>query len=181
MIRAEPWQTAEISGSTRAVPITKPDAIVAAIKRSKRPILVVGHESVEDELIEAKPIDYAIQIAELTRAQVVATAHIVSEFINRGVREASTMSVLDIANRLKDLEWKGLDGRGQYDLALFMGIHYNLEWVALSGLKHYAPHLKTMSLDRYHQPHATWSFPNMTPEDWEHQLKTIVAQLKKER
>lgn len=181
MIRAEPWQTAEISGSMRAIPITKPDVIVATIKRSRHPILIVGYEAVQEDSTEAKPIDYAIQIAELIPAQTVATSHIISEFARRGAKETSTMPILDIANRLKDPEWKGLDGKGQYDLAIFLGIQYNLEWVALSGLKHYAPHLKTISLDRYHQPHATWSFPNMTPEDWEHQIKTVVALLEDER
>jgi acetyl-CoA decarbonylase/synthase complex subunit epsilon len=180
MIRAEPWQTAEIAGSMRALPITNPEVVVAAIKRSKRPVLVVGHEAIEEDLTDGKPIDYAIQMAELTEVPIVATAHIVGEFSRRGFQKASRMPVVDIANRLKDPEWRGLDGQGQYDLALFMGLQYYLEWVVLSGLKHFAPHVKTVSLDRYHQPHANWSFSNMTIEDWERQLKAIVIQLKEQ-
>jgi acetyl-CoA decarbonylase/synthase complex subunit epsilon len=180
MIRAEPWQTAEIAGSMRALPITNPEVVVAAIKRSKRPVLVVGHEAIEEDLTDGKPIDYAIQMAELTEVPIVATAHIVGEFSRRGFQTASWMPVVDIANRLKDPEWRGLDGQGRYDLALFMGLQYYLEWVVLSGLKHFAPHVKTVSLDRYHQPHANWSFSNMTIEDWERQLKAIVIQLKEQ-
>ena len=180
MIRAEPWQTAEIAGSMRALPITNPEVVVTAVKRSKRPVLVVGHEAVEEDLTDGKPIDYAIQMAELVKVPIVATAHIIGEFSQRGFQKASWMPVVDIANRLKDPEWRGLDGQGPYDLALFMGLQYYLEWVILSGLKHFAPHVKTVSLDRYHQPHANWSFSNMTIEDWERQLKAIVIQLKEQ-
>jgi acetyl-CoA decarbonylase/synthase complex subunit epsilon len=178
MINTEPWQTAEISCLTRAFPIAEPEVVVAAIKRSKRPIFVVGHEAVMVDLAGGKPIDYIIQMAESTGAQTVATAHIIGEFVKRGFSKAYWMSIVDVTNRLKDPEWKGLDGRGQYDLALLLGIQYYLGWVALSGLKHFAPHLKTVSLDRFHQPHATWSFPNITIEDWQQQLETIAVELK---
>jgi acetyl-CoA decarbonylase/synthase complex subunit epsilon len=50
----------------------------------------------------------------------------------------------------------------QYDLALFVGFPYYMEWTILSGLKHFAPNLKTITLDNYYQPHASWSFPNMS-------------------
>ena len=47
---AEPWQTAEIPGPTKANLITKPAVVVALIKKAKRPIFVVGHKAVEIEL-----------------------------------------------------------------------------------------------------------------------------------
>ncbi|MGQ9543645.1 MAG: CO dehydrogenase/acetyl-CoA synthase complex subunit epsilon [Candidatus Bathyarchaeia archaeon] len=177
MTLSEPWQTAEIPGPVRAFSIVKPEVAVSAIKRSKRPILIVGHEAVEMELEDAKPIDYAIRIAESTGAQVVATAHIVGEFLKREFSKVYWMSILDIANRLRDPGWGGLDGQGQYDLALFLGIPYYMGWVTLSGLKHFAPHLKTLSMDRFHQPHATWSFPNIPAKDWQQQLEVIATQL----
>jgi acetyl-CoA decarbonylase/synthase complex subunit epsilon len=176
--RAEPWQTAEVSGLTRALPVIKPEVVVAAIKKSKRPILIVGHEAASVDLEQGKPIDYIIQIAELTGAQIVATAHVIGEFTQRGFNRASWMPIMDISNRLRDPNWQGLDGQGRYDLVLLIGFQYYLEWVTLSGFKHFAPHLKTISLGRYHQPHANWSFPNVTPVDWERQLKSIVKQLK---
>ena len=47
---------------------------------------------------------------------------------------------MDIGNRLVDSEWKGIDGKGPHDLALFVGLPYYMELTILSGLKHYAPH-----------------------------------------
>lgn len=176
---AEPWQTAEISGPKKAHVITKPAVVVAMMKRAKRPVLVVGHKAVETELGEEKAIDLAVRFAKAAEIPVVATAHIVGEFIKRDFHPAAWMPALDIANRLKDPEWKGVDDRGRHDLALFMGIPYYMEWLILSGLKHFAyKHLTTISLDRFYQPHATWSFPNVSPEDWHKYLKVIVEKLR---
>jgi acetyl-CoA decarbonylase/synthase complex subunit epsilon len=180
MISTDAWQTAETPGALRGLPITRPEVIVSAIQRSKRPILVVGPEAAGDELLNGVPLEYAIRIAETTGAQVVATANVIKEFVIRGFKKAVGMPIVDVANRFRDPDWKGFDGQGQYDLALFIGIRYYLGWVTLSGLKHYAPHLKTVSLDRFHQPHANWSFPNMNIEDWQKQLDAIITQLEGE-
>jgi acetyl-CoA decarbonylase/synthase complex subunit epsilon len=87
------------------------------------------------------------------------------------------MPAVDIANRLVDPAWKGLDGHGQYDLAIFTGIPYYLEWLLLSGLKHFAPSLKTISMDRFYHPQASWSFGNVSLKDWNSYLQTIATQL----
>jgi acetyl-CoA decarbonylase/synthase complex subunit epsilon len=177
MAIAEPWQTAEIPGPTKALVITKPEMVVAMIKKAKRPIIIVGHEAAEIRLGKRKPIDYVILMAKATKAPVVATAHIIKEFLERGFQSAASMSAVDIANRLQDSEWDGLDGKGQYDLALFSGIPYSMEWNILSGLKHFAPHLKTICLDRFYQPQASLSFPNISLEEWHSYLKAIVDEL----
>lgn len=174
---AEPWQKAAIPGPTKAIVITKPEVVATMVKRAKRPILIVGHEATVISVGKKKLIYHLIHIAKATNIPVVATAHTVSEFIKRGFQPATWMSVVDIANRLQDKEWKGLDGMGQYDLALFTGIPYYMEWVILSSLKHFSQKLKTICLDRFYQPHATWSFPNSSPEDWQKHLKVIIDEL----
>jgi len=174
---AEPWQTAEIPGPTKALVITKPEVVVAMAKRAKRPILIVGHEAVEADLGKEKMIDFAISMAKAGRIPVVATAHTVGEFIKKKFPPTAWMPAVDIANRLQDPDWKGLDGKGQYDLALFTGIPYYMEWVILSSLKHFSQNLKTISLDRFYQPHASWSFPNLSVKDWSENLRVIVEKL----
>ena len=173
----EPWQRAEIAGPIKASVITKPEVVVALVKRAKRPILVVGHEAAEMDMNGEKLIDYIIRLARATNIPVVATAHTVKEFLDRGFTPAAWMSALDIGYRLIDPEWKGLDGQGPYDLALFVGMPYYMEWVILASLKHFALHLKAVSLDRYFQPHANWSFPNMSVEEHRKQLKAVLEKL----
>jgi acetyl-CoA decarbonylase/synthase complex subunit epsilon len=94
--------------------------------------------------------------------------------LKRGYRPASWMPAVDIANRLSDADWSGLDGKGQYDLALFVGLPYYMEWTILSGLKNSTSNLKTITLDNVYQPNASWSFPNMSRKDWTKDLGTIM-------
>lgn len=177
MATAEPWQTAEIPGPKKALIITKAEVAAAMIKRAKRSILIVGHKAAEIAFENKKLMDYAIKIARKANIPIVATAHMVNEFLKRGYQPADCMPAVDIGNRLTDIEWKGLDGGGQYDLALFVGLPYYMEWTILSGLKHFAPNLKTITLDNYYQPHASWSFPNISVKDWMENLKVIIEKV----
>jgi len=176
-VKAEPWQTAEIAGPKKALILLKPEVVVAMVKRAKRPILIVGHQAVLDYSDDVKMIDYAISLGKTAGIPLIATAHVASEFVKRDFQPTAWMSAMDIGNRLKDSSWNGLDGKGQYDLALFMGLPYYLEFVILAGLKHFSTKLKTISLDRYYNPHATWSFPNLSVKDWNENIKIIVNKL----
>jgi len=171
----EPWQTAEIPGPKKALVITKPEVVSALIRRAKRPILVVGHQAAEIQLRNGKLIDYMIRLAENLKIPIVATAHMQREFLKRGFHVDSWMPAVDIGNRLKDPEWQGLDGLGPQDLALFSGIPYYVEWLILSGLKHFSTGLKTISLEMHYQPHASWSFPNLPLDEWEKNLEGIIG------
>jgi acetyl-CoA decarbonylase/synthase complex subunit epsilon len=125
-------------------------------------------------------IDYAIRMSKTADIPIVATANTGSEFIKRNFKPATSMPAMDIGSRLNDPEWKGLDGKGPYDLALFMGLPYYMEFVILAGLKHFSTNLKTISLDRFYNPHATWSFPNLPVKDWNENFETILSKLKGE-
>jgi len=176
-VKEEPWQKAEIAGPKKALLILRPEVVAAMVKKAKRPLMIVGHLAAEDYSEDAKMIDYAIRMSNAARVPVVATAHVVSEFIKRGFYSAAYMPAMDIGDRLADSEWMGLDGNGPYDLALFMGLPYYMEFVILSGLKHFSTNLKTISLDRFYNPHASWSFPNLSVKDWKDNLEIIVNKL----
>lgn len=175
--KAESWQKAEIPGPKKALLITKPEVVVAMVKRAKHPILVVGHLAAEDYSDDVKMIDYALRMSKAAAIPLVATAHTIGEFIKRDFHSAAYMPAMDIGNRLKDPEWKGLDGKGPYDVAMFMGIPYYMEFVILAGLKHFSTGVKTISLDRFYNPHATWSFPNLSVKDWNESFEVILNKL----
>ena len=175
--QAEPWQKAEIAGPEKALVISKPEVVAAMVKKAKRPILVVGHLATENYSDDAKMIDYAIRISKTVGIPVVATAHITSEFVKRDFKPTAHMTAMDIGDRLADPEWKGLDGAGPYDLALFMGLPYYMEFTILAGLKHFSINLKTISLDRFYNPHATWSFPNLSVKDWKESFEIMLNKL----
>ncbi|MCW4033963.1 MAG: CO dehydrogenase/acetyl-CoA synthase complex subunit epsilon [Candidatus Bathyarchaeota archaeon] len=178
MMSCEPWQCAEIAATKKANPITKPEVAVAMIKRAARPILVVGSNATERSLEGKLLIDYIIDLAKASNVQVVATAHMVAEFLKRGYEPADFMSAMDIGNRLVDPTWQGIDGKGHPDLAMFVGLPYYMESLILSGLKHFAPDLRTMTLDNLFHPHASWSFPNATPKVWAENLTVMTSKFK---
>ncbi len=175
--RAESWQTAEIPGPKKALLILKPEVVVAMMKKAKRPLLIVGHHAAQDYSEDVKMIDYAIRIGKTAGIPVIATAHTVREFTKREFHPSASMPAMDIGNRLTDPEWKGLDGYGPYDLVLFMGLPYYLGFVILAGLKSFSTNLKTISLDRFYNPHASWSFPNISVGEWKENLEVIVNKL----
>ena len=172
----EPWQLAEIPGVRRALVFARPEVVVNIMQRAKRPILVVGHNIINDEVGE-EAINLTIDMANAANIPIVATAHTVKDLAERGTSPAACISLVDFVNRLQDPDWKGLDGAGSYDLALFAGIPYVMGWLILSSLKHFSSDLTTASLDRFHQPNATCSFPNLTVEKWIGSLRLIVNAL----
>ena len=174
----EPWQCAEVAATKKANPITKPEIAVALIKRAARPILVVGSNATERWMEGKQLIEFLIDFVNVSKVPVVATAHMVSEFLKRGYEPAGFMSAMDIGNRLVDPNWQGLDGKGHPDLAIFVGLPYYMEGLILSGLKHFNPDLKTMTIDNLYHPHASWSYPNATLEDWAVNLKVMTSKFK---
>jgi acetyl-CoA decarbonylase/synthase complex subunit epsilon len=174
----EPWQCAEIAATKKANPITKPEIVVAMIKRAAHPILIVGSNATERSMEGKQLIEYLIEFATASNIQVVATAHMVGEFLKRGFEPADFMSAMDIGNRLVDPNWQGIDGKGHPDLALFVALPYYMESLILSGLKHFAPDLKTMTLDNLFHPHATWSFPNANLKQWANNLTIMTSKFK---
>ena len=173
----ESWLTGEIPGPKKASLIVKPDIADALIRRAKRPVMIMGHGILEYEVEGRKLIDCLIELARKAHIPVVVTASTNKAFLDRKFKPAAVMPAVDIANRLTDPTWKGIDGREPYDLAIFVGLPYSMEWTILSGLKHFAPGVKTMTLDCVYQPNASWSFPNSTIKEWAASLKAIVENL----
>ena len=176
-VAVEPWQTAEIPGPKKALVINNPQIVVALIRRSKNPIMVVGHRVAEIKLKNGFLIDYVIRIAQKAKIPVASSPIIQKDFIERDFSNFVGMPLVDIGNRLVDPEWKGLNGKGPHDLAIFVGFTYYVGWLLLSGLKHFSSQTKTISLDMHYQPHASWSFPNMSLDDWEKNLESIIEGL----
>jgi len=178
--RMIPGQTAEIAGPKKAFVIPKPEVAASLIKRAKRPLLVVGSKAVETPTMDGDLIDTAIRLHNTGRLQVVATAHLIGEFMKRGAEGIHSMQMMNLGDRLRDPDWTGLNGEGAYDLVVFMGTIYYIEWLVESGLKSFASDLRTISLNRYYQPNAHWSLGTMPEGQWREFLDEIVTILEEE-
>lgn len=173
-------QIAEIAGPKNANIFPNGDVAANMISKAKRPLLVVGSESVEMETHDGDFIDSAIRAMKNPKLSVVATAHMIGEFRKRGAKNAHSMSLFVLGKYLSDHDWKGFDGEGPYDIVVFVGFPYYMEWLLESGLKNFAQKVRTVSLDRTYQPNAQWSLGWMPEPDWQESIETIISRLEED-
>ncbi|MBN1376215.1 MAG: CO dehydrogenase/acetyl-CoA synthase complex subunit epsilon [Dehalococcoidia bacterium] len=174
-----PYHRVNVLTGTKAARIIEDAAEYAhLIKRSERPLLVVGPRALTMSL-EGKPvIEYAVEIAGTLNIPVCATAHTRKKLVELGLEPASSYDLVEIINHLKDPGWKGTRRDGNHDLVMFIGIRTDLAEQGLSTLKHYARHLRTMTLCKYYYPNASYSLPNMKDGKWKEFLDALIMNLK---
>jgi acetyl-CoA decarbonylase/synthase complex subunit epsilon len=171
-----PWQKGNIFGPKTAM-ASKGEVVGRLMKAAKRPLIVVGAKILEEELDGKSLLSYVVELSKSGKIPVVATAHTLKPLIDNSLQPAAAMGMVEITDRLRDRDWS-LDGKGPHDLAILVGITYQLQSQMLSTLKHFATHLKTVSLDRYYQPNADFSFPNFDEKTWIQNLDKVVGTLK---
>jgi acetyl-CoA decarbonylase/synthase complex subunit epsilon len=175
MAIVEPWQLAEIPGPKKAAVISKPEVIDAMIKRSKRPVMIIGHLAAEVRIGDKSMIEYLADLGKARGIPIIATGDTNRALLDKGYADAVIMTAMDAGNRLTDPGWQGMDGKGPHDLAIFAGLPYYMEWTILSGLKHFAPHVRTVSLDGKYQPNAGYSFANIPAKEWMENMSAVIG------
>ncbi|MHA1380599.1 MAG: CO dehydrogenase/acetyl-CoA synthase complex subunit epsilon [Candidatus Helarchaeota archaeon] len=174
MYKIKPWQPAAVCGPTAGTPIAKPIALGKMIAKAKRPIIVVGVEGLLNDVSDGKKIIDLIIEAGKKGIPIVATAHSSKYLLERSFKPNWVTDSNNITNRLSDPDWKGIDGKGNYDIAAYICINYMLQVTLLNCLKNYAyKHLKTISLDRFFFPNATYSLANLKKEEY----KTAILEI----
>jgi acetyl-CoA decarbonylase/synthase complex subunit epsilon len=164
--RVIPWQPTVIAGPKQALLVT-PETAKMMLKKAKRPLLVLGPLAKEEPLIS-----HSIEIAEKWDLPIITTADTFKVYMDRGI-DTKAYGVVEILNLLKDPEWQGIKGEGQHDLIIFIGGIYYMASQGLSTLKHFAPHLKTLTLCKYFHSNADASFPNMKDGEWSKYLEKM--------
>ncbi len=165
--RVIPWQPTVIAGPKQALLVT-PETAEMMLKKAKRPLIVMG------PLVKDSPVmSLAVQIAEKWNIPIVSTADMFKT-LNEADVESKSYGVVEIVNLLKDPDWEGINGEGQHDLVLFIGVIYYIGSQGLSTLKHFAPHLKTLTLCKFFHSNADASFPNMEDEEWIRYLEKLA-------
>ncbi|MFZ2070622.1 MAG: CO dehydrogenase/acetyl-CoA synthase complex subunit epsilon [Halobacteriota archaeon] len=159
--------------------VAPPEVIGSYISSAVRPLLVVGSEILRDEFF----LDMAIEIGK-KGIPIAATGHSIRGFVEKGYTEnVNYYNLHELTNCLRDPNWKGLDGEGNYDLVIFYGIIYYYASQMLSCLKNFAidPLIRTVSIDRYYHPQARMSFTNIMPrreEEYREMLRKLVDSIR---
>lgn len=164
--RIIPWQPTVIAGPKQGLLVT-PETAEMMLGKAKRPLMIMG-PLINNSTAQA----LAIKIAEKYNIPIVSTGNAFKSLKKASVK-SKFYGVVEIVNLLQDPDWKGIDGEGQYDLVVFIGVIYYLGSQGLSTLKHFAPHLKTLTLCKYFHSNADASFPNMKDEEWFNYLEKM--------
>ena len=168
-----------LTGVKSAIILDNASEYAALIKQAKRPLLVLGPQLLEQSLGGKPLLEWALEIAKAARLPICATAHVKGKMLPLGVKPDSELDAVEIVNHLKDPKWKGVRKEGNHDLVIFFGFRTDFGNQSLSVLKHFAPHLRTMTLCKYVFPNADYSLPNLRKdEDWQKFLEELIACLK---
>lgn len=169
-----------LTGTKSGIAIDDAQEYTDLIRRAKRPLLVLGPLLSEWSLDEKLLIEYALEIANIANIPICATAQVKGKMTELGVKPDSVYDAVEIVNALKDPDWRGVKKEGNHDLVIFFGIRSDLGEQCLSVLKHFAPHLKTMTLCKFYYPNANYSLPNFRKdEQWKAFLENLIDSLKK--
>jgi acetyl-CoA decarbonylase/synthase complex subunit epsilon len=169
-----------LTGIKSARLIEDPADYANLIEKAKRPLLVVGPLLLKSLSDGKLLLEYALDIAKAAGIPICATAQTRGKIVELGVEPDCVYDTVEIVNALKDPDWRGVKGEGNHDLVIFFGIRSDLGNQSLSTLKHFAPHLKTMTLCIHYFPHANYSLPNFKKDaKWQEFLESLIANLKK--
>jgi CO dehydrogenase/acetyl-CoA synthase complex epsilon subunit len=175
---ARPYQKANIPGPEMGTSVSDPNVMANFLKSSMKKVLVIGAESLNWELDGKKIADYLIEIANKIDCHVVGTGHTYSYLKDKiNSDKFYDMSLINITNRLCDKDWTGLNGEGQYSMAIFGGhlVYYVSQ--TLSRIKNFTNWVKTIDLDKYSHPNARFSLPNLSNNDWKLFLEILIEKL----
>ncbi len=174
----KPYQKPNINPDM-GVTVFEPETMANILKvQGKRKLFIIGAESLTWELDGKKLVDYFIEIVKKLDVPVVATGHSYKYLSEKlGKDKVTMMSLINITQRLSDPNWKGIDGNGQYDMAIFGGHIVFYVSQTLSNLKNFTTYLRTIDLDKYAHPNARFSLANLSDEEWKEFLEKLTVNL----
>lgn len=166
--QAVPFDTGNIPGPKMARAMM-PAVSGKMLAKAKRPLLIVGSQIHDEELLA--------KVVALGRAgiQIAAVGNAYASLADKGL-DVHYANMHALASYLCDPQWKGLDGKGGYDLVAFFGITYYYASQAISALKNFSK-IKVVSLDKYYHPNADISFGNLKNDVFIAALDEVIAQL----
>ena len=168
--QAAPFDTGNIPGPLMAKAVL-PAVSGKMLARAKRPLLIVGSE-VHDKDVLAR----AVAMGQ-TGIQIAAVGNAYISFADKGL-DVHYANMHALASYLCDPNWKGLDGKGNYDLVVFFGVTYYYASQAISALKNFS-NTRVISIDQYYHPNANMSFGNLKKDVFIAALDEVIKELPK--
>ncbi len=176
MPQLEAGETSEVRGPKLAFNLA-PENSARMIKRAKRLLIIVGGGAEEMKSDGVNIFNVVSRISKSMNGTIVSSPGVAKGFAEKKDLNMINMSIGDTVNRLQNKDWNGFDGKGAYDMIVFIGGIYYYQSMMLSTLKHFNPKLKTISIDRLYHPNAAFSLENLTTEKWKDGLEGMLKVL----
>jgi acetyl-CoA decarbonylase/synthase complex subunit epsilon len=167
--QAVPFDTGNIPGPKMARAVM-PAVSGKMLSKAKRPLLIVGSQ-VHDEEVLSKAIAMGKE-----GLQIAAVGNAYTSLGNKGL-DVYYANLHALASYLCDPNWKGLDGKGNYDLVVFFGVTYYYASQAISAVKNFSK-IRIISIDKYYHPNADMSFGNLKKDVFTAALDEVIAELR---
>jgi len=172
-VALEYWLYGDIPpGPIKAHVITDVKYVPDIIKKYKTKLLAIGSQVAKlCELTSLDLIEKLISIAESSGALISTSSPIIVRALDKkGLKNYEIAFPLELAQRTS---------KRSVELVMLIGYPYAYEWLLLNHLKHYAPNTKTLSLEPYPQPNATWTFTSLPLSLWYRNICSLEELLKK--
>jgi acetyl-CoA decarbonylase/synthase complex subunit epsilon len=170
-LAAKRYNIADVQVSREATAV-KPAVVANLIKKAENPVLITGGVLLK----EPKLVEIAVKFYE-KGIPVIATAGSSKPLIEKGVKPLfKTYTLHQITQFLLDEDFK-INGK-KVDLVVYLGfLPYYLSRM-LSALKHFSD-IKTIAIDEFYHPHASFSFTNLTKDRELHyaMLEEVLSKL----
>jgi len=159
-------------GPVRASVITDVKSIPDIVKRYRSRLLAIGSQLVKlSDLVAQDLVDRVISIGLSLNAWIsTSSPAIVKTLDARGIKNYDISFPLELAQRIS---------RRNVELVMLIGYPYAYEWLILNYLKHYEPSVKTLALEPYAQPNATWTLASLPLLMWYKNISNLEELLKK--
>lgn len=173
-----PYQKALIPGPDTGVAVPDPVSMSNIIKGSKKILMVIGADAINEKIGDKFQADILFELAKKMNATIVATGATLKHLSSsKDANKIINMPFINIIDRLKDPNWINIEGKGEkYDLIVFGGFLIYYLSQMLSTLRNFTIY-RTVCLDRYHQPNARFSLPNLEKKEWIKYLEEISSKL----
>jgi len=177
MSKATAWESTEVRGPKLAFSLT-PENCGRMLKRAKRLLIVVGGGALDMKSDGIDVPDFTVTLAKTLNGTIAISPGVYKAYQKYSNVKIINIGLEDLVNRLKESDWNGFDDGGAYDMVVFIGGLYYFQSMMLSTLKHFAPKVKTISIDRFYHPNAEFSLENLSIEKWREGLDSIIKILK---
>jgi CO dehydrogenase/acetyl-CoA synthase epsilon subunit len=171
-VALEYWLYGDIPpGPIKASVITDIKTALDVINRFRNRLMAIGSQiSRLKDLTSQDLIEKILSIAQGLNAFIATSSTEVVKILNtKDVKSYEIVFPLELAKKV---------ARSNFDIIMFIGYPYAYEWLILNYIKNYMPNVKTLSLEPYAQPNATWTLTSLPLQIWYKNICSLESMLK---